>query len=71
MRGKEGAAEKEKVSEAKVKEEEASTAPLPDKVSSQLKVLYIFVSSSPVESSCRDMCCTFAVSGWWFPSVYC
>ncbi|DBA67645.1 TPA: hypothetical protein ACH3X2_001240 [Trebouxia sp. C0005] len=31
MRGKEGAAEKEKVSEGKVKEEEASTAPLPDK----------------------------------------
>jgi len=33
MRGKEGAAEKEKVSEGNVKEEEASTAPLPDKVS--------------------------------------
>lgn len=37
MRGKEGAAEKEKVSEAKVKEEEASTAPLPDKVSRTAK----------------------------------
>ena len=33
MRGKEGVAEKEKVSEGKAKEEEASTAPLPDKVS--------------------------------------
>lgn len=33
MRGKEGGADKDKVSEGKVKEEEASTAPLPDKVS--------------------------------------
>ena len=32
MRGKEGGADKDKVSEGKVKEEEASTAPLPDKV---------------------------------------
>ena len=36
MRGKEGAAERDKVSEEKAKEEEASTAPLPDKVSKQL-----------------------------------
>lgn len=34
MRGKEGVAEKDKVSEGKAKEEEASTAPLPEKVSS-------------------------------------
>ena len=33
MRGKEGVAEKDKVSEEKGKEEEASTAPLPEKVS--------------------------------------
>lgn len=32
MRGKEGGADKDKVSEGKDKEEEASTAPLPDKV---------------------------------------
>lgn len=32
MRGKEGGADKDKVSEGKGKEEEASTAPLPDKV---------------------------------------
>lgn len=32
MRGKEGGADKDKVCEGKAKEEEASTAPLPDKV---------------------------------------
>ena len=32
MRGKEGAADKDQVSEGKAKEEEATTAPLPEKV---------------------------------------
>ena len=59
MRGKEGVAEK--VSEGKAKEEEASTAPLPEKVSTAL------FSSVDRHSSQLD---ALAVSSWGISSVH-
>ena len=68
MRGKEGAADKDQVSEGKAKEEEATTAPLPEKVGQDAKPVaakYTLFLSLPADTS------TSAGHGWRLTLVYC